>query len=156
MNLQGQQQKNIGFFRKATRQERIISAYIFFIAAGICVFLILGSTGQINLERVFSPCGFKMKYNLPCPACGITTSMLAFFRGQIAKSIITQPAGAILCIILLISVLLAFISAFLGVFFSHIDKLFTKIRLRYIIIIIIAVFVISWIITLARTITAGI
>ncbi len=153
MNSQDQQQKTKVFIRKAARQERIISFYIFFLSVGICVFLFLGANNQISMERIFGPCGFKMKYNLPCPACGMTTSMLAFFKGQIIQSAKIQPTGSILCIILLISAVLTFISAFLGVYFSFIDKIFTKIKLRYIIILTIAVFLLGWLMSLVNAIS---
>lgn len=40
-----------------------------------------------NIETSRSLCPFKMMTGLPCPACGLTKSMICFYRGDILKSL---------------------------------------------------------------------
>lgn len=53
-----------------------------------------GSHTQLGLP----PCGWVLAFNKPCVTCGMTTSFSAMAHGQVLRSFITQPAGAIFCI----------------------------------------------------------
>ena len=46
-----------------------------------------------------APCGFLQRTNLPCPACGMTTSFSWFARGNLAASFYVQPMGMVLAAI---------------------------------------------------------
>lgn len=150
MTDQNQQQSKHKLWRKASGSERIISAYIFAIVAIICTFIVLAAYNKIDIGRFISPCGFKMRYNLPCPTCGVTTSALAFFRGHIATSFYIQPAGALLCCILILSGFLTFLTAVFGVYFSFLDRLFARVKLRHVIVAVIVVFAFGWMVTMTR------
>lgn len=43
-----------------------------------------------------SECAFLARYNLPCPACGMTTSFAWFARGNLPASLYVQPMGTAL------------------------------------------------------------
>lgn len=45
-------------------------------------------------------CGFLMAFGRPCVTCGMTTAVTLASHGQFANSFRTQPAGAILAIVL--------------------------------------------------------
>jgi hypothetical protein len=51
-----------------------------------------------------APCAFLARTNLPCPACGMTTSFAWFARGNLVASAYVQPMGAVLAAIAAMSV----------------------------------------------------
>lgn len=101
------------------------------------------------------PCGFRQKYNLPCPTCGVTTSVIAFAQGKILESFYIQPAAALLCCVLAVSAFLAFFVAVFGVYFSFLNSFFTKVKIRYIILALIVIIAAGWAVTLARALAAN-
>lgn len=150
----GQQQISSRLFRKASRDERIIAAYILLISAGICLFLILAAYNIISIGRIVGPCGFKVRHNLPCPTCSVTTSMIAFFRGEILQSFGIQPTGGLLGCGIILTIFLSFTISVFGLYFKFLDKLFARLKLLYIVLILVAVFVFGWAVTLLRMVLA--
>jgi hypothetical protein len=92
----------------------------------------------------------KQRWGLPCPTCGMTTSALAFARGQILQSFYIQPAAAVLCGILLVVAFLAFFIAVFGVYFQFLRRFFVKVKTRYIILLLLIIIAAGWVVTLAR------
>lgn len=101
------------------------------------------------------PCGFKQRYNLPCPTCGVTTSVVAFAQGKFLKSFYTQPAAALLCCVLAVSAFLAFFVAVFGVYFDFLNRFFSKVKIKYIILALIVIIAAGWAVTLARVLAAN-
>jgi len=127
------------------------------IAAIICLaiaafFGIFAVAGHYNLDmgRWLGYCGFKQKTGLPCPTCGMTTATLAFAQGRILEAFYIQPACGLFCCLAVIAAVLAFIVAVFGVYFHFIERFFTQIKLRYLILAILAVVAAGWTVTLAR------
>lgn len=107
----------------------------------------------------FSPyaCGFKQRYGLPCPTCGMTTAVYKFVRGEIFGrngSFYEQPAAALLCTVLVLVALLAFIIAVSGVYFGFIDRFFKEVKIRHIILALVIIIAAGWAVTLARALAA--
>jgi hypothetical protein len=50
----------------------------------------------------FSPCIFKAETGFPCPSCGSTRALMMLLRGDIAGSLLTNPIGLLLGLLLLI------------------------------------------------------
>lgn len=50
----------------------------------------------------FSVCFFKNVTNIPCPSCGTTRAVMEISKGEISKSILLNPFGIIVAIIMLI------------------------------------------------------
>lgn len=50
----------------------------------------------------FSVCFFKNITNVPCPSCGTTRAVMEISKGEISKSILLNPFGIIVALILLI------------------------------------------------------
>ena len=139
---------------RATREQRLVAALVFlWIGAGFCC-LWLMSKGIINVDLLFGPCGFKQRYGLPCPSCGMTTSSIAFIQGQILKAFYIQPAGAFLCSLLAISAFLAFLIAVFGVYFEFLKRFLEQIRLSYVIIAFLIIVAAGWMVTLSRALAA--
>ena len=75
---------------------------LIFIPVGWVVIYII-SSGKIDGESLFGICGFRQKYDLPCPFCGMTSSAVLFSKGYFVRSFTTQPAGFALCLLSVVS-----------------------------------------------------
>ena len=138
------------FFCRATGQQRILALIIFLcIAAGIGFFA-LAAYDKIDISWWLRPCGFKQRFGLPCPTCGMTTSVLAFCRGEIIEAFYIQPAGALLYSILVAAAFLALFTAVSGVYFGFVGRFFAEVKIRYVILAVLVVIICGWAVTLAR------
>jgi hypothetical protein len=146
-----QQSDKMKIFRRASRQQRLLATTVFLALAASFGLLHLAATNRIDIGRWLNPCGFKQRFNLPCPTCGMTTSALAFARGQILQSFYIQPAAAMLCGILVIVAFLAFFTAVFGVYF----QLLVRIKLKYVILVLVAIIAAGWMVTLARALAVN-
>lgn len=114
---------------------------------------VLAAAGKIDIGQLLGPCGFKQKYGLPCPGCGMTASAVAFFRGKIFESFYIQPAGALFCSVLVIVGFLALLTTVFGVYFRFLERLFCEIKIRYIILGLMVIIVAGWAVTFARALS---
>ncbi len=129
------------------------------MAAAIVCLAVVGFFGlfalaghyNINMGRWLGYCGFKQRYDLPCPTCGITTSAVAFAGGRIFEAFYIQPAGAVLCCVLAVSGILALLIAVFGVYFRFLDRFFAEVKIKHIILALIIIIAAGWAVTLART-----
>ena len=103
---------------------------------------------------LFGPCGMKQRTGLPCPTCGMTTCVLAFARGAWLTSFYIQPAGALLCILLIVGAFFAFLTSTLGVYFSFFDRLWAELKLKWMVAGLLVVLTAGWAVTLARAVAA--
>ena len=153
--MQASQQTNTAkFYHRATRRQRIIAGIICLFIVGFFGVLSLAGAGRINLSRWIGNCGFKQRYNLPCPSCSMTTAAITFVQGKIFQSFYDQPAAALLCVLLLISAFLAFLTACFGVYFSFIETIFCRANIKYIVLALLVILAAGWAVTLARALVA--
>ena len=136
-------------FRASFRQRLVAGCFSLAVVVFFGVFS-LAAHGKIDLGRWLNPCGFKQKYDLPCPTCGITTSIVTFAGGKIGESFYIQPAGALLCCILVVSAILALIVAVSGVYFHFLKRFFNEVKVRYVVLALIIIIAAGWAVTLAR------
>ena len=150
--MQASQQLNKSkYFCRASRRQRASSAVILLILLALFGLLWLAANYKISLSPY--GCGFKQKYDLPCPTCGMTTSVFKFARGEIFGhngAFYTQPAIALLCSIMVVVAFLAFLIAVLGVYFRFFNRFFTEIKIKHIILALIIIIAAGWAVTLAR------
>jgi hypothetical protein len=139
--------------RASARQRRIAGL----LALG--VFALFGSLWL--LQRVgfdfgvlFPPCGVKQRWGLTCPACGMTTSVLAFARGDLVAAFYVQPAAAFLNSLLVVGGFFAFLISVFGVYSSALDRLFAEIRIRHVVVGLLIILAAGWAVTMARAIAA--
>ncbi len=133
------------------------------MAAAIVCLAVVGFFGlfalaghyNIDMGRWLGYCGFKQRYGLPCPTCGMTTAVLAFAQGKIFKAFYIQPACALLCCVLVVIALLAFVTAVLGVYFRFLEHFYADVKVRYIILALIVIIAAGWAVTLARALAAS-
>ena len=141
-------------FIRATRNQRII-------AAGICIsivgFIILfGIAGHYNMDMGLwlGRCGFKQNYGLPCPTCGMTSAAKTFAQGKILQAFYIQPAGGLLCSLMVFVAVLSFVISVFGVYFRFITRFFTEVKVRYIILALLIIIISGWAVTFARAFVA--
>jgi hypothetical protein len=84
----------------------------------------------------------------------MTTASIAFVQGRFAESFYTQPAAALLCVMLVISAILAFLTACFGVYFAFVDNFFNGRNIKYIILALLVIVAAGWAVTLARALAA--
>ena len=135
---------------RASFRQRLAGGCFSLAVVALFVFFSLAGHGEIDLARWLNPCGFKQQYNLPCPTCGMTNSVIAFSKGEILESFHIQPASALLCCILVISAILAFIVAVFGVYFRFLKRFFNEVKVRHLIFALIVIITAGWAVTLAR------
>lgn len=141
-------------FGYATNQQRIIAAVLFLGIAGTFGLSALAANDKIDISWWLRPCGFKQRFGLPCPTCGMTTSLLAFSQGKIFEAFYIQPAGALLYSIAVVVAFLALFTAIFGVYFEFIRRFFAQVKIRYIILALLVIIACGWAVTLARALAA--
>jgi len=153
--MQASQQLNKSkFFCQASSRQRLLAGLVFLAVVALFGLFALAANDKINISRWINPCGFKQEYGLPCPTCGMTTSVLAFAQGKIFESFYIQPAAALLCCVLAVSAFLAFPIAVFGVYFGFLKRFFTEVKVKHIILALIIIIAAGWAVTLARALAA--
>lgn len=152
----GQQINKRKILHGASFRRRLGAGVVFFVVVATFSLFWLAANDKIDIARWLSPCGFKQKHGLPCPTCGMITSTLAFARGKIFEAFYIQPAAALLCCVLVAAAFLAFIIAVFGVYFRFLHRFFAEVKIKHIIVALIAVIAAGWAVTLARALAANI
>jgi len=140
--------------RRASSRERVAGAVI-----SLSVVVLFGGLWGLqklhfDFGRVFDPCGFKQRTGYPCPACGMTTSVLAFARGEVFRAFYVQPAAALVCTTLVAAAFLAFPIAVFGVYFRALDRILGEVKIVYLVLGLLVILAAGWAVTLARAFAA--
>jgi len=153
--MQASQQLNKPkFFYRASSGQRMVAAIVCLGTIAFFAVFALAGHYRIDMGRWLGYCGFKQRTGLPCPTCGMTTAMLAFAQGRILEAFYIQPACGLLCSVMVIAAILAFIIAVFGIYFRFIERFFTEVKLRYMILALIIIIAAGWAVTLARAVAA--
>ena len=125
----------------------------------MAVVALFGSLGLLqragfDFGLLFGPCGMKQRTGLPCPTCGMTTCVLAFARGAVLTAFYVQPAGALLCSLLVGAAFFAFLAGGFGVYFCFFDRLVAELKVRYLVAGLLVILAAGWAVTLARALAA--
>ncbi len=149
-----QQVKGSKYVRRASARGRTTAAL--FTAGVVALFGGLWLLQGIGFDfgSVFGPCGMKQRTGLPCPTCGMTTCVLAFARGEVLTAFYVQPAGALLCTLLIVAAFFAFLTAVLGVYFHFFARLWAELKIRYVVAGLLVILTAGWAVTLARALAA--
>lgn len=139
---------------RASARQRLIAALVFLALLGCFGVFRLAASGRIDLGRWLGRCGFKQRFGLPCVTCGMTTTALAFSQGKILEAFYIQPAGALLCCVMVVVAVLAFLIAAFGVGQRFVERFFAQVRTRHIVLALIVVLAAGWAVTLARALAA--
>lgn len=142
------------FFCRATFRQRITAIVVFSVVAASFGLAWLAATGKFDIGWWLGYCGLKQRYGLPCPTCGMTTSVLAFSQGKIFESFYIQPAAALLCGVLVIIAFLSLFIAVFGVYFGFVKRFFAEVKIKHIILALIVIVAAGWAVTLARALAA--
>ena len=142
-------------FCRASSGQRLIAAAIFLAVVAFFGVFALAGHYEVDMGRWLGYCGFKQRYDLPCPTCGMTTATLAFAQGKILEAFYIQPAAGLLYCVMVIAAVLAFFVAVFGVYFRFIKRFFSEVKVRYIILALLIIIVAGWAVTFARALAAG-
>jgi ABC-type phosphate/phosphonate transport system permease subunit len=137
-------------FRKATKDQRLKASIILLVILGFFGIAGLTAKGMVNPGKLFGPFGFKQKYRLPCPTCGMTSSAVAFAKGQIGQSFYIQPAGGLLYSLLVITAFLAFLISVFGIYLCILERIFVEVKIKHVILGLAVIVAAGWIVTLTR------
>jgi len=153
--LDVRQQTNRGRrIRRASPRQRLIAGLfvlgVFALFAGLWLLQRVG----FDFGLIFPLCGVKQRWGLTCPTCGMTTSVLAFARGDLVTAFYVQPAAAFLNSLLVAGAFFAFLIAVSGVYFRALDRLFAEIRIRHVAVGLLIILAAGWAVTMARAIAA--
>jgi hypothetical protein len=140
--------------RRATRQRRLTAAVICTAVVSFFGIFAVAAHKNTDMGQWLGYCGFKQRTGLPCPTCGMTTATLAFASGHIGQAFYIQPAGALVCSIMVVAAIFSFITAVFAVDFRFIDAFFSKLKLRYIIAALIVILAAGWAVTLSRALAS--
>ena len=129
------------------------------LAAGIFILIVVGfgilwasNRGYINLSYWFGICGFKQRFNLPCPGCGWTHAAEMFVTGHLLEAFRTQPAAAFFCVVLSVTAVFALHSAVFGINSRFIQCIFCSKGVCLLSICGFLVILVGWAVNLIRTI----
>ena len=150
-----QQVKKVKTVRRASPRQRAIAALISLAVFGSLVLFGLAGYCQVDIGRWLGYCGFKQRYGLPCPTCGWTTAVLAFTQGKVWQAFYIQPAAAFLCSFIVVVAFTCFLVAVFGIYSSFFDRLFSVVKIRYIIVALVVIIAAGWAVTLARALAAN-
>jgi len=138
--------------RASFRQRLSAGAFFLVLAASFGLFAL---AGHYKIPLWPFPCGFKQRYNLPYPTCGVTTSVIAFAQGKIFESFYIQPAAAFLCCVLAVLAIFSLFIAVSGIYFDFLNRFLTGIKIKYVVIALIVIVAVGWAVTLARALAAN-
>jgi len=153
MELRQQTNRGRGIRRASPRQRWIAGLF------ALSVFALFGSLWLLqrvgfDFGAVFPLCGVKQRWGLTCPTCGMTTSVLAFARGDLVTAFYVQPAAAFLNSLLVVGAFFAFLISVFGVYFRALDRLFAEIRITHVVVGLLIILAAGWAVTMARAIAA--
>ncbi len=131
---------------RGRRRAALFAAGVVILFGGLWLLQHIG----FDFGLLFGPCGMKQRTGLPCPTCGMTTCVLAFARGEVRTAFYTQPAGALVCSLLVVAAFFAFLTAVLGVYFHFFDRLWAELKVRYVVAGLLVILAAGWAVTLAR------
>jgi len=140
----------VKFTRPASARERLVAALV--SVSILALFAVLWGLQKINFDfgLLFNPCGFKQRTGWPCPGCGMTTSVLAFARGDVLTAFYVQPAAALMCSLLALLGFLALLIAVSGVYSTRFDRFWREVRIVYLLVGLLIILAGGWAVTLAR------
>jgi len=139
-------------FLEASVSQRLWCAVA--CAAIVAGFILLRAAAvrAIDLSRWLGVCGFKQRWGLPCPTCGMTHAALAFVRGNLWEAFYLQPAAAVICALLAAAAVFAFFTAVTGVYFRFLKRL-AELNFLYFVLLSILLLAGGWAVTLARALS---
>jgi hypothetical protein len=132
--------------QRLTVGQRLLAGAM--LPAEVCMFAFLRIAAVHKFVFYPWPCGFKTQFGLPCPTCGMTTSVLAFAGGDVWRSFYIQPAAAVLCCMLIAAGVFAMIAAIVGTDWGLVRSM----KLKYSIVTFMIIISGGWAVTLSRAI----
>ena len=141
---------------RASSRQRLLAGLVLSVVVISFGLFWLAANAKIDMGLLINPCGFKQRYGLPCPTCGMTTSVLTFVQGKIFESFYIQPVAALRGGIRVVVAFMGFSIAVFGVFFFFLRRFFTEVKIKHIILALIVIIAAGGAVTLARALAANV
>jgi hypothetical protein len=138
--------------QKLSLTARVAATGVF--VATILVFLLLraSSKGDLDMSYWFGVCGFKQRFDLPCPGCGWTHAAEMFAAGHFLQAFTIQPAAAFFCVVLSLAAIFALHSAVFGIKSRFLRCVFSSKGGAVLLVAACVVILAGWLVNLIRTI----
>lgn len=137
---------------RLSRRGRLIAVVVFIAIAAGAAILWASGMGFFSLKPVFGVCGFKQRFDLPCPGCGWTHAGEAFFTGHVIEAFRIQPAAAFFSLVSVAAAIFALHCALFGIDFGLLQYVSTTSGISILLISAIGVILGGWVVNLIRTI----
>lgn len=122
---------------------------LYLLIAGVCI----AGYGWLFYQRSIAPaksfgvCMLKHATTIPCPSCGSTRAVLALMDGNFAASLLMNPFGILIALIMVVSPLWLAVDLFssgdsLWVMYNRTEKFF---RRRWVAIASVSLVMMNWI-----------
>ncbi len=135
---------------RASLRERKIAGLIFLGFLLLLALLHLCRTVDFDIGRLFLPCGFQQRHHLPCPTCGWTRALKAFFQGDLIQAFYIQPAAGLVCLSLTALALTALYIALSGAYPVFVGRLYRELKVKHILWGLAIIVLAGWAVTFVR------
>ena len=134
----------------ASRKERKMGLLLFvLVAVGFGALFLCESVLEYDVGRLFNPCGFKQRTQLPCITCGWTTATRALVRGDIGQAITAQPAAVMVNLLIAVGALIGLALAVTGRIPRPLVRLYRDLKWWQMLAALTVVLLAGWGVTLA-------
>ncbi len=134
---------------RLSKEKRFKAAFIAAVIIAAWVLALLIGSGTVSGTSLFGVCAFEQKHNMPCPFCGMTRAVSKFAAGDIIEAFRLQPAGALLAAATALA-MIYFTCRAIGFELVKINSYLKRIKPLPAVIIIIAVILIGWAISVYK------
>lgn len=102
--------------------------YILSVAGCIAGYIWLAVSWVYPKQGIWLGCLFKQIFHIPCPACGSTRALTTLLQGNLKESLVLNPNGFLLAILMISIPVWVCIDKFLGKetyysFYKSVDRL---------------------------------
>ena len=146
-----EQNTNDKKLRKVSLSIRLIAGGFFLVLTTGFALLWASESGFVDLAYWFGDCGFRQRFDLPCPGCGWTHAAQAFVTGHVLSAFMIQPAAAFFCVVLSLAAVFALHLAVFGINFRLLKRILSPKNAVVLLVSACVVALAGWLVNLIRT-----
>jgi hypothetical protein len=139
-------------YQKLSPTARFAAGGVFLVILAVFYLLRASSRGNVNMSYWFGVCGFKQRFDLPCPGCGWTHAAEMFVTGHFLQAFRTQAAAGFFCVVFSLAAVFALHCAVFGIDFRLLQRFFSSKGVGVMLAVACVVILAGWMVNLIRTI----